>query len=839
MIKQINRMKVLGNQALGRQGKTEVLNDNLQLCEKRVESIRQACYTTNKKMKDCLQGSGNDIEKRQKKLPYYILSQNMAECSQLFEDDAIFGTMLAKGAEACSQISLELTSHEMGLENLIIIPFTNLLENEFPRIEKMKRKLNKLTLDLDSWKAKHQAALKAFSNQNTTEHMNRVEAAKEEMDDASIKMEQCKDQLANEMMYIVSKEADYARSLIDMVSAQAQYHRNALARLEVLVPKMMDILDQHKRKPVFGTPLEEHLETEGVKIAVPLQTCIDWLMEFGIDEEGLFRIAGSAGKVKVLRAALNASVELPIHDFLGHEHAVAGALKQYLRELPEPLLTFPLYEDLHNAQGIKNNTKKLEALLEIVHQLPQANKDNFEFLVRFLHKVSLKSDKNKMGASNLALVIGPNVMWSPEDQGVSAANMGVASSILESFIANATYFFPEKSPTIEYINQPFQSLQNGDVSRTPELPVVPPTSPLQLTPSLAPLTPPPQRQPPQAAGVTSTDGGKPASVPQNHAQRNWHNTIQALRLKGKAGTMPRRSSKKGQAPLPPGPPGSAGNSPTPSPTNSLTRQSNLEPSPLAASSPSPSSLVTSEASREEIPEEDIEEETTEAVLGQDEVDSSAVADDDNEDSNNGGQTLDKASNDSLDKILTASEDGYDSGNVNEEETAEEVKEAKRSTPPVKEKPQRPHLPKKGDGPPMPASRPARPERPAEAPSPLKVPEKPDRPDKPGRPYRPPVKIERSKHPERSSIERKEGNKPEVKEKVSKPHKPPPLPKNPPTKRDDPANKNGAPVTDAPGSSPLSPPPSSNPKSPAFQRPRMTPPPPPPPMKEDTNESTNL
>lgn len=90
-----------------------------------------------------------------------------------------------------------------------------------------------------------------------------------------------------------------------MVSAQAQYHRNALARLEVLVPRMKEVLDNHNRKPVFGTHLEEHLESEGVKIAVPLRICVEWLQEFGIGEEGLFRIAGSAGKVKVLRVMFN------------------------------------------------------------------------------------------------------------------------------------------------------------------------------------------------------------------------------------------------------------------------------------------------------------------------------------------------------------------------------------------------------------------------------------------------------------------------------------------------------------------------------------------------------
>lgn len=64
----------------------------------------------------------------------------------------------------------------------------------------------------------------------------------------------------------------------------------------------------------------------------------------GMDEEGLFRVTGGASKVKRLKTCLDAHC-IKFEDALEYDtHVLAGVLKLYLRELPEPLLTYSLYE---------------------------------------------------------------------------------------------------------------------------------------------------------------------------------------------------------------------------------------------------------------------------------------------------------------------------------------------------------------------------------------------------------------------------------------------------------------------------------------------------------------
>lgn len=78
-----------------------------------------------------------------------------------------------------------------------------------------------------------------------------------------------------------------------------------------------------------------------------IETCIGWLLNH-MDEEGLFRIPGSASKVKKLKSSFDASC-VDIEEFSRDPHTVAGSLKMYLRELPEPLLTYAYYEEWINA----------------------------------------------------------------------------------------------------------------------------------------------------------------------------------------------------------------------------------------------------------------------------------------------------------------------------------------------------------------------------------------------------------------------------------------------------------------------------------------------------------
>ncbi|XP_030840228.1 rho GTPase-activating protein 17 isoform X4 [Strongylocentrotus purpuratus] len=454
MRRQMNRLKQRANQNLGRAEKTEVLNDELLQCEKRTEHIKHTCQNITKKLSGCLIGSGTDVEKRTKKLPHSVLSQSMGEMSTELGETTLLGSMLVKTSEACANIAQELTSHEMGLENLILIPFNSVLEESIPQIQSNKRRLVRLTLDLDSAKTRfHNASRQTgLGKGNFQEQAAKIDAIKEEQDDAQTKVEQCKDALVTDMLNLVSKESLLSRSLMDMVAAQAQYHRNALARLENMVPKMKETLDRDQHKPTFGTHLEEHLRLQDREIAAPIEVLITWLLELGIEEEGLFRLGGAQSKMKLLKAAFDANIELDLVDFEFQEHSIAAVLKLYLRELPAPLLTFDLYTDFIEAGSQKDPNQKKEALKKVVSRLPKAHFDNLKYLCRFLNLVADKSDKNKMTSSNLSLVIAPNMLWSEKDD--LGTSLAAAPGIVDSFITHAEWYFPGAAAPAVTIPEP-------------------------------------------------------------------------------------------------------------------------------------------------------------------------------------------------------------------------------------------------------------------------------------------------------------------------------------------------------------------------------------------------
>ena len=95
---------------------------------------------------------------------------------------------------------------------------------------------------------------------------------------------------------------------------------------------------------MFGCPLEEHLRSSGRKISVVIEKCVEYLWPF-VKEEGLFRISGSVSKVKRMRNAFNAGRLEALTEMKNDAPAVVSTMKSYLRELPEPLLTFRLYPD--------------------------------------------------------------------------------------------------------------------------------------------------------------------------------------------------------------------------------------------------------------------------------------------------------------------------------------------------------------------------------------------------------------------------------------------------------------------------------------------------------------
>uniref|UniRef100_A0A8K9WU14 Rho GTPase activating protein 44 n=1 Tax=Oncorhynchus mykiss TaxID=8022 RepID=A0A8K9WU14_ONCMY len=422
MKKQFNRMRQLANQTVGRAEKTEVLSDDLLQVEKRLDLVKQVTHSTHKKLTACLQGQqgAEEREKKSKKLPLTILAQCMVEGAAVLGDDSLLGKMLNLCGETEEKLAQELIQFEFQIEKDVVEPLYELAEVDIPNIQKQRKHLAKLVLDMDSARTRfHQSSKSSSHPSNLQAGGAKGEALREEMEEAANRMEICRDQLSADMYNFVAKEIDYANYFQTLIEIQAEYHRKSLEILQSVLPTIKAHQEAWVEKPSYGKALEEHLTISSREIAFPIEACVTMLLECGMQEEGLFRVAPSTSKLKKLKASLDCGV-MDVQEFSADPHAIAGALKSYLRELPEPLMTSELYEDWIQAS---------------------------KYLIKFLAKLGDYQDSNKMTPGNMAIVLGPNLLWTHSNESGNMTEMMTTVSlqivgIIEPIIQHADWFFP-------------------------------------------------------------------------------------------------------------------------------------------------------------------------------------------------------------------------------------------------------------------------------------------------------------------------------------------------------------------------------------------------------------
>ncbi|XP_021394964.2 rho GTPase-activating protein 11A isoform X2 [Lonchura striata] len=183
-------------------------------------------------------------------------------------------------------------------------------------------------------------------------------------------------------------------------------------------------------------------------------------LEEHIHTEGLFRKSGSLVRLKALKSKLDQgenclSAALPCD--------VAGLLKQFFRELPEPILPPHLQEGLLKAQQLGNEKKTATMLLSCL--MADRTIAALRYFFNFLRTVSLRSNENRMDSSNLAVIFAPNLLHSNENEKMSTSTekkIRLQAAVVETLIDHAAEigqvpeFILEKIPSMLGVNV-FQS----------------------------------------------------------------------------------------------------------------------------------------------------------------------------------------------------------------------------------------------------------------------------------------------------------------------------------------------------------------------------------------------
>ncbi|NXL43664.1 RHG29 protein, partial [Podilymbus podiceps] len=189
----------------------------------------------------------------------------------------------------------------------------------------------------------------------------------------------------------------------------------------------------HGRLHLFGVEFAQAAKNAPDGIPFIIKKCTSEIESRALNVKGIYRVNGAKSRVEKLCQAFENGKDLVELSEL-YAHDISNVLKLYLRQLPEPLILFRLYnefiglakesqnvnEELDAKQASPKSKKRQSICIELnriiikikdlLKQLPVPNYNTLQYLIGHLHRVTEQSDENKMSASNLGIIFGPTLI---------------------------------------------------------------------------------------------------------------------------------------------------------------------------------------------------------------------------------------------------------------------------------------------------------------------------------------------------------------------------------------------------------------------------------------------
>ncbi|KIR40484.1 rho GTPase activator [Cryptococcus deuterogattii 99/473] len=237
-----------------------------------------------------------------------------------------------------------------------------------------------------------------------------------------------------------------------------------------------------KKKGLFGVPIEVLVERTGsdssfgvpnsqVRVPEFIEDIISTMRQMDMAVEGVFRKNGNIRKLQALVEALDkdsTAVNLSEENVI----QLAALLKRFLRELPDPLLTFRLHKLFCAAATLPNLEERNRCLHLLVSLLPKYNRDTLEVLFIFLKWVSSFSYReeetgSKMDLANLATVICPSILYAKGSNAVKDDSFTAIAAVQE-LLENQDEYYRVPSELLFVIQEGIYQIFAKDLDLPPK-----------------------------------------------------------------------------------------------------------------------------------------------------------------------------------------------------------------------------------------------------------------------------------------------------------------------------------------------------------------------------------
>ncbi|XP_051538399.1 rho GTPase-activating protein 21-like isoform X3 [Myxocyprinus asiaticus] len=220
----------------------------------------------------------------------------------------------------------------------------------------------------------------------------------------------------------------------------------------------------------FGVKLDDCPPAQTNRF-VPLivEVCCNLVEERGLEYTGIYRVPGNNSAISIMQEELNnkGMGDIDIQDDKWKDlNVISSLLKSFFRKLPEPLFTNERYGDFIDANRIEDPVERLKVLKRLLHELPDHHYETLKFLSAHLKTVAENSEKNKMEPRNLAIVFGPTLVRTSEDNMTHmVTHMPDQYKIVETLIQHYDWFFTEEGN-----NEPTTTVQEESVVESQPVP---------------------------------------------------------------------------------------------------------------------------------------------------------------------------------------------------------------------------------------------------------------------------------------------------------------------------------------------------------------------------------
>ncbi|CAI5788887.1 GTPase-activating 21 isoform X1 [Podarcis lilfordi] len=240
-------------------------------------------------------------------------------------------------------------------------------------------------------------------------------------------------------------------------SPKEESERKCLAKGETSPPKgtwrnIPSIMRKtFEKKPsaagTFGVRLDDCPPAQSNKyIPLIVDICCKLVEERGLEYTGIYRVPGNNAAISSMQEELNKGMtDIDVQDDKWRDlNVISSLLKSFFRKLPEPLFTNDKYADFIDANRKVDPVERLKTLKRLIRDLPEHHYETLKFLSAHLKTVAENSEKNKMEPRNLAIVFGPTLVRSSEDNMTHmVTHMPDQYKIVETLIQKHDWFFAE------------------------------------------------------------------------------------------------------------------------------------------------------------------------------------------------------------------------------------------------------------------------------------------------------------------------------------------------------------------------------------------------------------